>query len=67
MGKTFKERLELLDDIKETLISDRKFHLNRKDWDQVKITNECLRKHSEQVARVIYMMSKSDKDTYKSA
>ena len=64
MGKTFKERLERLDDIKETLMDERKFYLNLKDWDRVKVTNECLKKHSEQVARVIHMMAK---DAYKSA
>jgi hypothetical protein len=49
------ERLELLRDIKDTLISDRKFHLGRKDWPKVKVCTDMLKKHKEQVAMVLHM------------
>ena len=53
MGKTFKERLERLDDIKATLISDRNFYMSRKDWAKVYDLRYRLKLHDEQMAKVI--------------
>jgi hypothetical protein len=58
MGRTFKERLELLDDIKECLISDRNFYLRRKDWGKVFVIRQKLKDHAEQVAKVSHLAAK---------
>jgi hypothetical protein len=67
MGKTYKDRLERLDDIKHCLMDDRKFYLSRKDWPQVKVLTDALKKHQEQVARVIHMAARESSDSFKSA
>ena len=64
MGKTFKDRLDRLKDIEDTLKADRKFYMSHKNWDKVAVISAALKQQKEQVARVLHM---SAKDTFRSA
>ena len=49
---TFEERMENLQAIKETLMSEVKFYLNLKDWPKVTVRKRSLRDCDEQIARL---------------
>jgi predicted nucleic-acid-binding protein len=68
MGKTYsmsyQDRMEILDSVKQYLLDERKFYVNRKDWPRVKLLNEKLKKHESHSADARFHRSR---DSYQSA